>query len=268
MVTIMTTKSIFETTDYSQFNILNGNRAIHKARVNKIISSIKKVGWITNPIIINENFEIIDGQGRFTALKTLNMPVEYIIHPGAGIEECRQMNINMNNWTVEDWVDSYAKENYQAYIYVLNLHKMYPDISLQMILSIVCTNGKRTDLKSDDKEDVKNGVLDMSSIDQVRVAEILDFCSRIIKYVKLIGGRKFLLLNAAIYAYDHSSCNRERLIYAFENNYKQADSCTKTEDCIAQIENIYNFHLKSNGVIKPLFILSDYKKDKRNTDIS
>ena len=263
----MATKKIYETNNYAQFKILSGNRNIHKARVNKIISSIQKVGWITNPIIVNENFEIIDGQGRFTALMSLNKPVEYIIHPGAGIEECRQMNINMSNWTIDDWVDSYAKENYPAYIYVLNLQKAYPDISLQMILSVVCTNGKRTDLKSEDKEHVKNGVLDMANIDQPRVIEILDFCSKIIKYVKLIGGRKFLLLNAAIYAYDHSACNRDRLVYAFKKNYRQAEPCTKAEDCISQIENIYNFHLKTDGVVKPLFILSDYKKDKRNTNI-
>lgn len=261
------TKQIYTTKDYTQFSFLEGNRAIHDARVNKIIGSIRKIGWITNPVIVNEKMEIIDGQGRFVALKKLNMPIEYIIHPGAGIDECIEMNINMNNWNVGDYVESYAKQKSKAYEYAMALHETYSNISLQMILAIMCSEGKRTDLAGDAKEDVKNGVLDMNDINQARTTEILDFCSSIFKYVKLIGGRKFLLLNAAIYVYDHPSCNRDRLLYAFEKNYKKAKACTKTEECIEQIETIYNYHLKANGSINQLFVLSDYKRDKRNTDI-
>ena len=263
----MANKQIYTTHDYTQFGLLLGNRDITKARVKKIIKSIKKIGWITNPIIVNEKMEIIDGQGRFMALKELDMPIEYIIHPGIGIHECTEMNINMTNWSVDDYVKSYADQGGKAYEYALSLSKAYPDLSLQMILAVMCSGGKRTDLHGSSKDDVKNGVLDINDIDKNRTVEILDFCSSIFNYVALIKGRKFLLMNAAIFVYDHPACNRDRLLYAFEKNYKKAKACTKAEDCIEQIEIMYNYHLKANGPISQLFVLSDFKKNKRNTDI-
>ena len=97
-------KQILETKDYSKFKVLDGNRAIRDRRVDAIVQSITEVGYVTSPILVNENMEVIDGQGRLAALERLNMPVEYIVQEGIGIEECRQMNIHQSNWTDYDYV--------------------------------------------------------------------------------------------------------------------------------------------------------------------
>lgn len=79
---------IFRTNKYEIFKQLKGNREVSPKRISKIINSIKEVGYIINPIIVNEKMEVIDGQGRLEALRILKMPVDYIIQDGIGIKEC------------------------------------------------------------------------------------------------------------------------------------------------------------------------------------
>ena len=66
---------IFETTDYDIFKRLEGNRADIERRAKKVIKSIKAVGQIKAPIIVNERFEIIDGQARAEAFRRLGLPI-------------------------------------------------------------------------------------------------------------------------------------------------------------------------------------------------
>ena len=70
---------VYSTEDYSVFQKLNGNRDVLESRKNKIMESILERGWIRNPIVVNQKFEVIDGQGRLEALQELKMPVEYVI---------------------------------------------------------------------------------------------------------------------------------------------------------------------------------------------
>ena len=79
---------IHETTDYKAFHILTGGRIPTEERVNDLIATIKKVGFIPAPVIVNENMEIVDGAARVKACERLGLPVYYIIQNGAGVAEC------------------------------------------------------------------------------------------------------------------------------------------------------------------------------------
>ena len=129
---------IYRTTDYSKFKRLDGNRKIPSSRVSKIVNSIKKVGYILSPILVNEKYEVIDGQGRLEALKQLGMPVDYIISCGIGIEECVAMNIYQTNWTMTDYIESYAETGSMSYIYLLQLIRAFgKKLQTKVIISAV-----------------------------------------------------------------------------------------------------------------------------------
>ena len=61
--------TVYRTEDLSIFKTLKGNREVKENRKQTLIESIDKHGYITNPIIVNERFEVIDGQGRLAACK-------------------------------------------------------------------------------------------------------------------------------------------------------------------------------------------------------
>ena len=78
--------NVYETFDYGRFRILLGNRNIPS--IEKISKSIDDVGCLVIPIIVNEKYEIIDGQTRYTAWKERNLPIYYIVREGYGMHEC------------------------------------------------------------------------------------------------------------------------------------------------------------------------------------
>ena len=126
---------IFEEENYDTFHRLNDNRDVLSARLSKLITSISE-RWILNPIIVNEKMEIIDGQGRFEALKRLNKPIPYIISPGATSEDCRRMNKYNNRWSVLDFANSWSKAGKIAYTILLDTcQKTKLSISYVMRLS-------------------------------------------------------------------------------------------------------------------------------------
>ena len=110
---------IYITDDYDKFKKLTGNRDVKGTK--KIVASIKSVGYVLSPILVNENFEVVDGQNRLEALKQLELPVPYIIQNGIGIEECRHLNIGQSNWNTTQFIRSYAESGNESYIRLLDL---------------------------------------------------------------------------------------------------------------------------------------------------
>ena len=113
------------TTDYGIFNRLAGNRSVDEKRVQKIIQSIQTVGYVPNPIVVNEKMEVIDGQGRLEALKRLGMPVDYIISKGTTIRQTQVMNATSTTWSKEDYIKSYAEGGSKSYQRLMQMMTMY-----------------------------------------------------------------------------------------------------------------------------------------------
>lgn len=134
--TIIITGQTYQTSDYSMFRRLYGNREVKSVRVSKIKSSIEKHGYIYNPIVVNENYEIVDGQGRFEALKLLNMPVDYVVATGTGLEECIALNAYLTSWTMKDYIDSYCEMGLDDYILLSQLIDEHPHLKLNTIIQI------------------------------------------------------------------------------------------------------------------------------------
>ena len=128
-------KEIYVTNDYSIFRRLKGNRAVDAQRVKNVIKSIKQIGYITNPLTVNEKMEVIDGQARLEALESLGLPVEFVIHEGAGVSDCISMNLHQTNWKVEDYIYSYAEQGNQDYIKLYHLCQSFKGL---LATDIVC----------------------------------------------------------------------------------------------------------------------------------
>lgn len=136
-------KKIYTTEDYDLFKKLTGNREVTNSRKQKIKKSILDVGYVTSPILVNENYEIIDGQGRFEALQDLKMPIDFIIEEGIGIKECISMNINQTRWTAQDYINSWADKGVGSYLILKKLQEEYPLItSLELLTTALLGKSK------------------------------------------------------------------------------------------------------------------------------
>ena len=109
------------TRDYSLFKKLDGNRDVKKK--NALVKSITEFD-LTNysPIIVTDDFRIVDGQHRFEACKELNLPIYFIVMPSDNAEKAMIiLNKCQSQWRSESikaygnaWVPQVAYEIFNA----------------------------------------------------------------------------------------------------------------------------------------------------------
>lgn len=131
-----------ETYDYSMFHKISGNRGSQSAKLNKILDDPRRVRKIIRemlqngikyiPILVNEKYEIIDGQSRFEAYKALGTPVLYIMQAGLDIDDVIRLNTTASNWSKLDYVECFAELGEEPYILLLDIKKQY-DLNLNTI---------------------------------------------------------------------------------------------------------------------------------------
>lgn len=124
---------ILTTTDYEIFKRRTGNRDVTDVRKKKLVENIKKYGWVTNPIIVNSNMEVIDGQGRLEALKELQLPVEFIVIENSSPTDCVALNLRNTHWSAKDYVNFFGENGSEDYQRINSLVKEF-DVSPNLVL--------------------------------------------------------------------------------------------------------------------------------------
>jgi len=106
---------IYQTTDYSKFSKLVGNRSINHLHLRRLKKSIQE-NYLFTVIIVNEFFKIIDGQHRFEFIKSLGLPVYYAIKPGYGLNEVHILNANNKTYSLDAYLEGYCDLGIPDYI--------------------------------------------------------------------------------------------------------------------------------------------------------
>lgn len=122
---------IKSTTEYDRFTSLTGNRDPRSLHLRRLIESFKK-RYLFSPIIVNELYEIIDGQHRFWAAKELGLPVYYIVVQGYGLEEVQILNSNSADWKKLEYLKSYCDLGIKSYLWMQEFMVHYPDFGISV----------------------------------------------------------------------------------------------------------------------------------------
>lgn len=110
-------KQLEVTTEYEVFSRLPGNRQISEAHVKSLMNAMRQNDLFV-PILVNDNFEVVDGQHRLEARKRLGLPVPYYWTSGLGLEEVQKLNSTQQGWKNEDYMKSYIElgiKDYEVY---------------------------------------------------------------------------------------------------------------------------------------------------------
>ena len=109
--------NIKETTDYKDFKRVKGNRLLSKEHLSRLKKSVQRKNLLhLNPIIVNEKMEIIDGQHRLEVCKALHLPVYYVVGKGLDFTDVVQMNSNVKDWGLLDYLQSYCEQGRKDYL--------------------------------------------------------------------------------------------------------------------------------------------------------
>lgn len=240
-----------KTKSYSKFRRLEGNRKLVELRVKKIMESIKKVGYIPSPIVVNEKWEVIDGQGRLEAVKRLDIPVWFIQVPGIGVDECIAMNINQGNWTMEDYIESYAETGNISYMYLLQMVRAYKkEFTNKVVLSVAM--GKN----DNSSKIIKNGEFQCDDIRFNNAMKKFNYLEKFKDALKNLKGHKEYYYMALAYCYEDPEIDNERMVDKMTMMQANLIPVSSVHQALKSIEEIYNNRIRGGKV----YILNNYQR--------
>jgi hypothetical protein len=92
-----------------------------------------------NPILVNEQLEVIDGQHRLEAAKSAGTYVYYIIVNGYTLTEVHTLNLNQKNWSKSDYMEGYANMGIEPYVKLREFALKNDDFTFANCLAL-CSN--------------------------------------------------------------------------------------------------------------------------------
>lgn len=247
-----TVNHIIQTMDYSLFKPMNGNRNVNKVHVNRLIKSFRK-SYLISPIIVNKYYQIIDGQHRFEAAKTIGLPLYYFIVPEYGLQEVQTLNENMKNWNKSDYLNAYCDLGNPEYLQFRNFTRRFPEFSVsscEVLLTEKLTNNEASSSKMFITDTNKDGSYalrcfqegDLKIQDYNRAVKNAEKIMQIKQYYdgfnRTVFVRAMLGLLKLDY-YDHS-----KMIEKLKANPGRLQHCSNVTQYKLLLEDIYNFRSK------------------------
>lgn len=129
------------TRDYDLFNLLSCNRKISTTNVNNIKRSILRDGYCKcNEVIVDDMWNVVDGQHTFTACKELGMDIRFKMIKGVDVNTIITLNTHQKNWVGIDFVKSYAARGYEDYKLLLDVIEANQDIGFSAVMNLMFDN--------------------------------------------------------------------------------------------------------------------------------
>ncbi len=135
-----------KTVDYGLFKTVLGNRVLNESHVKRLMDSIRIKNLLEkNPVIVNKNFDVIDGQHRLEAATRLETPIYYVVEDDASLKEVQLLNANSRAWHMEDYLESFisnGNKNYQ----ILKDFKNHYGLNFSVAISLLADQSKTVTL--------------------------------------------------------------------------------------------------------------------------
>lgn len=199
---------VMETMEYDLFNFIVGNREI---RVNKALeNSIKEYG-ILQPIKVNKDFNIIEGQHRYMSAKKNGVPIKYIVTDDQAayrINEISELNSTSRKWNVKDYIHSFAAQGNEDYIKLNSLVEETKDINAPIFTLASMAVGYRSRSKRGDSGMISNGSFSFYNYEGLLV--FIEDYRKFLRRTGIITGRD--MLAAFFYLHTLKKFDLERLI--------------------------------------------------------
>lgn len=224
---------VHTTEDYFLFKPIDGNRNKNLLHINRL-----KKSMLANPlftiIIVNENYEIIDGQHRFDVIQELKLPLHYVICKGYGLNEVHILNANSKTWNADDYLEGYIKMGYQDYIYYRDFKAKYGFGHVECMTILTGQSSSpgfdRTKIFYAGEFQIKNHK------EAYNVADKIELTGQF-----YIGYKRRSYVYAMLQLFKNENFEFTEFLQKLKTQPTALCDCTSTETYIALIEEIYNY---------------------------
>lgn len=181
---------IQSTEKYSMFKKQHCNRDIQENHVKHLMASIKQENLLyLEPILVNKQFEVIDGQHRLEAAKRLQVEIYYRVDDNLSESSIALLNNNTLRWKYNDWLNYYNNTG-NIHYHKLDQFAKKNSIHLTIALAMLGVTHGGNSMRS-----FKRGMFKFPDAqDELEAINKLANLRQMIEYVctKTIGEKKYL----------------------------------------------------------------------------
>lgn len=248
---------IYTTTNYSMFGHIGGNRNLDTPNLTKIKQSLSKKHIKTNAVICildlldsSEPLKIVDGQHRFEACKSLNIPVSYVIDDSLSMEsilnDITLLNTASKEWDVSDFMRSEAKKGNQNYILYSSVYGLYDKTFDHESLFFILNSDINRKCNKISYPSFKSGELIFEQSDFNYLKNRLETLSLFNEYSE-IGGKRYYqkALNQMI---NTRGFDVDQMLSKLKTRKSVISKCTTVEGALRQLADIYNWKTQNGKV--------------------
>lgn len=235
-------RKIYKTDDLKQFKKIEGNRDLDYAHVARLRESIRNDNKLAAaPIIVNEHYEVIDGQHRLQVAKELGLEIYFDIVVGANKDAMIVLNQNVQNWKPRDFAEYWARKGVESYRVYLDFIKQYGLEHRTLMYLFSDFSHDHNSIKTFRNGEFKATTEQIEwAHEQVRM--LFDFGQYHSRYLK----RAFVI--AATRMFNTIGYSHEHMMSRLSAQPTSLVPCVTAEAYVQVLENIFNYNLKRQRV--------------------
>ena len=232
------------TKDYDLFKKINYNRSVMEPRIDKIVESIKKYGFIL-PILVNKEFMVVDGQHRLEAAKKAGSNVLYIqfnISDDMLPILISTVNTTSKNWTLDDYLNMWVALQKDTYVYISEIMDR-ENFGISAFLKISAATGSG---KNSGSVKFKNGELRYTKAQKERVVTRVSFLNDIrdisVSYEDFRNSPSFVMAIMCVIV--NPDYKHDRMMQVLEASPGSIAKSKAVSDYLEVFSTLYNKGLK------------------------
>lgn len=221
-------------TNYSNFKKTTDNRIVdvNSPHFKKVLSSIEKHGYIpAYPIHVRtfgSGYEIIDGQHRFEAAKTLGVQFSYVVYDNGEID-IPTLNNTQGKWKATDYLESYAAQGIREYVKLKEIYDI-TKLPISVLVGIFAAN---------DSYVIQFCKGELKITNESNGLAIVDFIENIKQIYPQAKNTRFV--RAIRICFRNPLFSLKKLQQKMHTNPALLYNCPETVAFIEMIEKVYNY---------------------------
>ena len=232
------------TTNYGMFKLDIRNRDVKKSKVDLIIEGVKRYGRIIQPITIDIQGVVIDGQHRLSAGQTLGIDVPYVVSDGlCDPQQVLVMNTYGSQWTQKDHVKHFAVQGNPNYQKLSELIKQVEDNGMQISLrslQSLAQGHMGVESRLGNNASIRSGGWRFRE-DPKWCLHVLDQLQHVETLTTIIKSGRFLLCLSNLMR-NQKGFDPKRLMQQINKFPEEVRKTRSALDCYRNIEDVYNFY--------------------------
>ncbi|OOG19157.1 hypothetical protein BWD42_04200 [Sphingobacterium sp. CZ-UAM] len=228
-----------KTKDYDQFSTVASNREVDNKHVKHLIKAIRKKNLLhLNPILVDTNLNVIDGQHRLEAARAMEVDIYYMVDSSISKSDIADLNSNKKNWSVMDYINYYTVEKKPGFGVLSKFIANHPAIPVSAVISLLNPFGIR------DSENLKKGYVDVSN--EAKANEI----AGLLKWLRnhYDGAYNGSVIKVIREMYEHPDFKVELFEKKILDQPRSLVKCVGFKQYKEMFLEIYNYKLSKNKV--------------------